>query len=172
MEFTGLTVEEIIEYLFKEQDHISTIDITNALDACSAVDPYAGKDALTIFYSGGEDEIVNAIAKTNNSKVRLIRRTDGFKLMTSSRGHMTFDDIVIKVITRENPSLSPTQINEKVRNFLFKSSAANDPNLNTDELGLWTKLSSRFAEGTTGDAYSLCSDAAENRIFSRDELKH
>ncbi len=35
MDFAGLTVDEIIEYLFKEQDHISTTDIVHALDSCS-----------------------------------------------------------------------------------------------------------------------------------------
>ena len=129
MEFTGLTVDEIIEYLFREQDHISTTDIINALDACSVVDPYAGKDALTIFYSGGEDEIVNAIAKTNNSRVRLIRRTDGYKLLTSSLDNISFDDLVYTAILRENPHLLEHEIDKMFNDFLFKPSAANDPSL-------------------------------------------
>ena len=37
--------------------------------------------------------------------------------------------------------------------------------------GFWTQISSRFAADTKGDAYSLCVNAKEDRIFSRDELK-
>jgi hypothetical protein len=48
------------------------------------------------------------------------------------------------------------------------------PNTDVSEVGegYWTQISARFARETKGDAYSLCSDADETRIFSRDELKN
>lgn len=168
-----MTVDERIDYLFKEKNNISSKDIINALDACSAVDPVAAPDALTIFYSGGEDEIINAIAGTDNSKVRLIRRTEGFKLMTSSDGTLSFSDLVSDVIRRENPTLTLKELEDKIGTFMYGISPANSTSLSmTDEHGLWTRLSAKFADETTGNAYSLCTDALEDRIYSRDELKH
>ena len=112
MEFEKMSVDEIIEYLFKEQNHISTTDLSNALDACSIVDTCAGPNALTIFYSGGEDQIINTIADTANPNVRLIRRTDAFKLLSSSNdtGDINFDQLVYDALKAENPLLTKNEL--------------------------------------------------------------
>ena len=47
--------------------------LDNIVNATSLVDPVANPDATTIFYSG---EKVDALAKSDNSKIRIIDRTD------------------------------------------------------------------------------------------------
>lgn len=47
-----------------------------------------------------------------------------------------------------------------------------DVGIGTDIVGegFWTQISSRFAAETIGNAYSLCVNARDDRIFARDEL--
>lgn len=74
MDFSKMTVEQIISWLIRkiENNEIITVDMLKDIVAsCSVIDPIAANDAVTIFYSGGEDAIANMLADTDNSKIRL-----------------------------------------------------------------------------------------------------
>lgn len=174
MDFSQMTVDDIINYLYTEADnqHVITIDdLDKAVESCSVVDRFANENAITIFYSGGEDNIINEIADTGNPDVRLIRRTDAFKLLaSSSQNGKDFRVLVYSALKNEHPSYTVEQLNMMTDQKMFGVSAVNSSVSEVGE-GYWAKISARFASETRGDAYSLCTDAAEDRIFSRDELK-
>lgn len=80
-----MTVEEVIAYFCNKYDNnekFSLSELRRAAKACSVTDYVANTDAVTIFYSGGEDEIANALASSNNSYIRVIRLTDRFELLS------------------------------------------------------------------------------------------
>lgn len=130
MDFSKMTVDEIIDYLYTEalKGHVfSTDQLDKAVDACSLVDRSANADAITIFYGGGEDAIINEIAATGNSNVRLIRRTDAFKLLASksSDESLMFDDLVYNALKNENPSCTPDQLKSMTTQKMYGVSPAN-----------------------------------------------
>ena len=173
MDFSIMTVKEIITWLRNRMENNKeiTIDMLKEIvSSCSVIDPIAGNDAITIFYSGGEDAIANMLADTGNSKIRLIRRTDAFKLLSYKDKYISFDEIVKYAIQYENPTLSKPKLESKMIDALY---GVSDAGTDTDIVGegFWTQISSRFAAETTGDAYSLCANARDDRIFARDELK-
>ena len=65
MDFETMKVEEIIKYFcnkFDNNEKFSLYELKRAAKACSVTDYVANIDAVTIFYSGGEDEIANALS--------------------------------------------------------------------------------------------------------------
>lgn len=74
MDFSIMTVEEIITWLRERMENNEEITFDMLKDivaSCSVIDPIAANDAVTIFYSGGEDAIANMLSDTDNSKIRL-----------------------------------------------------------------------------------------------------
>lgn len=64
MDFSKMDVDEIIKYFcerYESGEKISLKELRDAAKACSVTDPIANADAVTIFYSGGKDEIANAL---------------------------------------------------------------------------------------------------------------
>lgn len=173
MDFLVMTVEEIITWIRERMEKNQEITINmlkEIVSSCSVIDPIAANDAVTIFYSGGEDAIANMLADTDNSKIRLIRRTDAFELLSYKDKYISFDEIVKYAIQYENPTLSKPELESKMIDALY---GVSDVGTGTDIVGegFWTQISSRFAAETTGNAYSLCVNARDDRIFARDELK-
>ncbi len=75
MNFNEMTVEEIIEYFcnkFNNNEPFSLQELREAVCSCSITDPVANADAITIFYSGGEDKIAEALGKSGNENIRII----------------------------------------------------------------------------------------------------
>ena len=73
-------VEKIIKALIEkyERGELTLQDIDEAIANCSLKDKIANDNAVTIFYSGGEDKIANDLAASENSNIRLIRRTEAY----------------------------------------------------------------------------------------------
>ena len=68
-----MSVDDIIKYLYSEaaKGHVFSLDdLDKAVEACSPVDSVAKPNAITVFYSGGEDQIINEMAASGNTNVR------------------------------------------------------------------------------------------------------
>ena len=64
MNFSNMSVDEIIAYLFTEAENgrvFSIDELDKAVEACSIIDRTANSNAITIFYSGGEDAVINSM---------------------------------------------------------------------------------------------------------------
>ena len=175
MDFQQMTVEQMIEWMvtsYNQGKEIKLDDIKKAVAATSVKDPIAKEGALTIFYSGGEDEIANLLSATDNENIRLIRRTEAFQLLSFNdvESNITFDKVLEYSLREEHPELERDELKKIVNQVLYGVSESGTDASNVGE-GMWTQISARFAAETRGDAYSLCVNARDDRIFARDELK-
>lgn len=109
MNFENMSIEEIIDYFsdkWLNDEKITLQELREASNVCNLTDPVAGEGAITIFYSGGEDAIANALANSDNSSIRVIRRTDRFKLLSYvdyENKNNSFNAWVEHAIKCENP---------------------------------------------------------------------
>lgn len=109
MNFENMSIEEIIDYFsdkWLNDEKITLQELREASNVCNLTDPVAGEGAITIFYSGGEDAIANALANSDNSSIRVIRRTDRFKLLSYvdyENKNNSFNAWVEYAIKCENP---------------------------------------------------------------------
>jgi len=169
MTFEEMNVEEIIAYFSAKESSYEAItldELEQAVEACDVKDSIADNDAITLFYSGGEDSIINAIAAENNDNIRLIRRTERFELLDNE----VFCNWVKDALEEEYPELSKMELEQFYNDYMYGVSEA-DTGVSDVGQGLWVKCSADFARATTGDVYALISDSQPDRIFARDELK-
>ncbi len=175
MNFNEMTVEEIIEYFcnkFNNNEPFSLQELREAVCSCSITDPVANADAITIFYSGGEDKIAEALGKSGNENIRIINRTDRFKLLNYKDLYTknSFDAWVKNAIQYENPGIVD---NELKRIFIQEMYGVSEAGTDITEVGngYWSQASADFAAATSGDSYALITNARDDRIFAREELK-
>ena len=172
-----MNVDEIIKYFcekYESGEKFSLKELRDAAKACSVTDPIANENAITIFYSGGEDKIANALASNSNENIRVIRRTDRFKLLAYKDedviGGNSFDTWVKRAIECENLDIGEDELKSR---FIQEMYGVSDAGTDITEVGsgFWSQASADFAAETKGNSYALISNAREDRIFSRDELK-
>lgn len=175
MNFNEMTVEEIIEYFcnkFNNDEKFSLQELREAVCSCSITDPVAGADALTIFYSGGEDKIADALGKSQNENIRIINRTDRFKLLNFKDSYTknSFDKWVKTAIRDENPGMQEVELKSI---FIQEMYGVSEAGTDITEVGngYWSQASADFAAATEGDSYALITNASDDRIFVREELK-
>ncbi len=176
MNFNEMTVEEIIEYFcnkFNNNEPFSLQELREAVCSCSITDPVANADAITIFYSGGEDKIAEALGKSGNENIRIINRTDRFKLLSykdeSTVNGNSFDAWVKNAIQYENPGIGDKLDEVFIQEMYGVSEAGTD--ITEVGNGYWSQASADFAAATSGDSYALITNARDDRIFAREELK-
>lgn len=157
MDFSLMNVDEIIKYFCEKHEcgeKFSLKELRDAAKACSVTDPIANADAVTIFYSGGEDEIANALASSNNENIRVIRRTDRFKLLAYEDAYgNSFDTWVREAITHENPGIGDELDNRLIQELYGVSDAGTD--ITEVGNGFWSHASADFAAETKRNAYAL-----------------
>ena len=75
MDFNTMTVEEIIVYFCNKSDNgemFSLSELRRAAKSCDVIDHIANPDAVTMFYSGGENAIAKALASSGGKNVRIL----------------------------------------------------------------------------------------------------
>lgn len=167
-------VEKIIDYFMDKKD-FTLEELTEAVDSCSVVDTVSKNNskALTIFYSGDGNDIINTLSAQTGDSIRVIRRTERFKLLAYNKDGKSFEELVkmaIKADDRYKCDVTSEEFEAAFNEIMYGVSEANSP-VDVVGKGFWSKCSSDFAKETTGDVYALISNANEMRIFSRDELK-
>ena len=165
-----MTVEEIIEELLEKvnnNENLSVKDLVDILENISIEDRIANKDALTVFYTGESERLINALVKTADESVRVIRRTDAYKFLADEN----FEEILEHAVKCDNPNLSENELIKEVNRLLYEASYYDESGNFIEGEGFWTVISRRFAAATTGDAYSLCCNGKPDRIFFSDELR-
>lgn len=165
-----MTVEETIEELLKKiknRENLSVKDLVNIVKSISVEDRIANSNAVTIFYSGESERLINELVKTSDESVRIIRRTDAYGLLANTK----FKDILKYAVEQDNPTLSEKLIEQEVNRLLYEASYYDESGNFVEGEGFWTVISRRFAAATTGDAYSLCCNGKQDRIFFSDELR-
>ena len=158
-------IDELLDMMSKGEK-ITLNDIDEIISTRSIVDTKAASDALTIFYSGEPEDLINTIA-TGGSEIRMIRRTEAFDFVANK----DLQRIVSYAVKGENPSWTADQIEKEVGRLFYEASEYDSTgNLTKKGQGYWTEISRRFAADTKGDAYSLCTNADPARIYAADEL--
>jgi hypothetical protein len=173
MDFKNMTVDQIIDYFKEQQDSDEKFSLTElraAADACSVKDNVANDDAITIFYSGGEDEIANQLAQSGDKNIRIIRHTDLFKFQAYKDKDYSFEKWVEKAIRDENENMTSEEVQSRLIEELYGVSEAGT-GTNVIGKGFWSQGSARFAKETKGNVFALITEANENKIFARDEFK-
>ena len=168
-EYANLSNDEVYDILFEKIENgemISVQDLKDIVDTRSVVDPKAGENAVTIFYSGESEEFINELSARADDRVRVIRRTEAYEFLADDN----FKPLLELVVKINNPNWNNDMVKEEAMRLLYEASETEGGVLKEGE-GFWTVISRRFAAETKGDAYSLCTNAAENRIYSRDELR-
>jgi len=165
----GKTNTELINEFLDKKDNgevITISDINEAISTRSIIDPIASPDAVTIFYSGEPESLINTISE-DGSMIRMIRRTEAFDFVANDNLY----EITEYALTCEHPMWTDNQISNEVNRLFYESSEYDlSGNLVKKGEGYWTEISRRFAADTKGDAYSLCANASPTRIFAADEL--
>ena len=165
-----MTVEEIIEELYEivnNQGNLSVKDLVDIVESLSIEDRVASPDALTIFYTGESEDLINKLVKRANENIRILRRTDVYDLLAD----LKFKEILEHAVRCDNPSLLGDALEQEVNRLLYEASSYDAAGNLKEGQGFWTIISRRFAAETTGDAYSLCCNAKQDRIFFFDELR-
>ena len=165
-----MTVEEIIEELLekvKNKENLSVENLIDIVESISIEDRIASLDAVTVFYTGESERLVNSLVKTADENVRIIRRTDAYDFLADEH----FEDILKYSVRYDNPSMSDIEIKQEVNRLLYEASYYDESGNFIEGEGFWTVISRRFAAETTGDAYSLCCNGKPDRIFFSDELR-
>ncbi len=163
-----MTAKEVIDDLLKKMSNgekISVADLGKIVDTISVKDYVAGKNAVTVFYSGETEKFIENFSNDSGSFVRMINRTEAYRLLSDEQ----FNHILEYAIKCDNPNISMQEMKKQIGDILNDASRyENGKWIKTD--GFWARISRRFAAETTGDAYSLCGTAAGDRIFAMDEL--
>ena len=163
-----MTAKEVINNLLEKMtngEKISVADLGKILDTVSVKDYVAGKNAVTVFYSGETDEFIKNFSNDSGSFVRMINRTEAYRLLNDE----DFEGILQYAIKCDNPNISTPELIAQVKDILYDASRyENGKWIKTD--AFWARISRRFAAETKGDAYSLCGTADGDRIFAMDEL--
>ena len=165
-----MTVEEIIEGLLElvnKEENLSVKKLVDIVENISIKDRIASNNAVTIFYSGESETLINELVKTSDESVRIIRRTDAYKFLANAK----FKVILEYAAECDNPTLSENELIKEVNRLLYEASSYDAAGNLKEGQGFWTIISRRFAAETTGDAYSLCCNAKQDRIFFSDELR-
>ena len=166
----NMTAKEIIEELceiVKNQGDLSVKDLVDIVEGISVEDRIAGKEALTLFYTGESERLINKLVETSNENVRIIRRTDAYGFLADEK----FEYILKYAVKYDNPTLSENELIKEVNRLLYEASYYDEAGNFVEGEGFWTIISRRFAADTTGDAYSLCCNGKSDRIFFMDELR-
>ncbi|MBR5773217.1 MAG: hypothetical protein IKY44_00050 [Clostridia bacterium] len=82
-----MTVEEIIASLLERianEDDISVSELRDIVEEISVIDTVAASGALTVFYSGEDSGFINMFAEKAGNKVRMIDRTDAYRLLDNN----------------------------------------------------------------------------------------
>ena len=165
-----MTIEEIIEELLEKinnNENLSVKDLVDILESISVEDRIASPDAVTVFYTGESERLINSLVKTADGNVRVIRRTDAYRFLADEN----FKEILEHAVRCDNPSMSDVEVNLEVNRLLYEASYYDESGNFIEGEGFWTVISRRFAAETTGDAYSLCCNGKPDRIFFSDELR-
>lgn len=128
-------IDELLDMMSKGEK-ITLNDIDEIISTQSIVDTKAASDALTIFYSGEPENLINTIA-TGGSEIRMIRRTEAFEFVANDN----LADIVKYAIKGENPSWTADQIKDEVRRLFYEASEYDSTgNLTKKGQGYWTEV--------------------------------
>jgi hypothetical protein len=100
------------------------------------------------------------LAEEAGSSLRMLDHTEAYKLLTDSN----LEDILEYAIKCDNPGISASDIKDTKTSILYDASKT------TTSDGFWATISRRFASETTGDAWVICCNASDGRIFELDEL--
>lgn len=166
---TGKTNSEVFSELIEMLDNDKTItleELTKVVATRSVVDTFASEDALTIFYSGESETFINTFVDQANGSVRVIRRTEAYEFLADD----DFRYILERVVAKEKRGLLGEALDHEIDRLLYEASYYDSTGAKVEGEGFWTQISRRFAADTKGDAYFLCVNAKEDRIFARDEL--
>ena len=104
-----MTAKEIIEELceiVKNQGDLSVKDLVDIVEGISVEDRIAGKEALTLFYTGESERLINKLVETSNENVRIIRRTDAYGFLADEK----FEYILKYAVKYDNPTLSENEL--------------------------------------------------------------
>ena len=165
-----MTVEEIIKELLEKVDNnenLSVKDLIDIVESLSVEDKIASPNAVTVFYTGESERLINSLVKTADESVRVIRRTDAYKFLSDE----DFTYILKYAVKHDNPTMLKLEVDSEVNRLLYEASYYDESGNFIEGEGFWTVISRRFAAATTGDAYSLCCNGKPDRIFFSDELR-
>ena len=99
-----MAAKEIIDSLVKKKvngEKISVEDLSKIVDTISVKDTVAGKNAVTVFYSGESEEFIKNLSDNSGSYTRMINRTQAYKLLDDKE----FKDILTYAIKCDNPNM-------------------------------------------------------------------
>ncbi|MBQ9609709.1 MAG: calcium-binding protein [Lachnospiraceae bacterium] len=156
-----MTAEELIEELLEKisnNEDISVDDLREIIENISIEDNIAASDAVTILYSGEKDAYINMISNDFGSSVRMINRTEAYKLLSDDRFSI---DIFKYALECDGLEYSVELAGE----LLYKASGSEGV---SDSF--WSIASRRFAGDTKGNVIAFIENAKEDRIFNCDEL--
>ena len=165
-----MTVEDILEELIekvKNKENLSVKDLVDIVESISVEDRVASDSALTIFYSGESERFINRLVKNADKNVRIIRRSDAYEFLNDE----DFTKILKYAVKCDNPTMPEAEVKKEVNRLLYESSSYDAAGNLKEGQGFWTIISRRFAAETTGDAYSLCCNEKQDRIFFSDEFR-
>lgn len=168
MNFDGKTNDEVFEELqiLSESGERLTIEILDlAVNSRSVDDKIAPSDALTVFYSGENDDFVKSFVE-NNPHIRNIKHTEVYAFIDDRR----FKAILKIAIRTSYPKLSHDELKTEV-NRRLREPSDNTKNPYVKGIGYWTEVSRKFAEETRGDSYAFISRSSFDKIFGSDELR-
>lgn len=105
MNTKGLSNQEIYDLLIKmlnSGEKITYEDLKECVSTRSVVDTVAKQDAITVFFSGEDDKFIKNLSSGDNSKLRMIRRTEASKFLADDQ----FEKIVKNIIRRNYPEVA------------------------------------------------------------------
>ena len=105
MNTKGLSNQEIYDLLIKmlnSGEKITYEDLKECVSTRSVVDTVAKQDAITVFFSGEDDKFIKNLSSGDNSKIRMIRRTEASKFLADDQ----FEKIVKNIIRRNYPEVA------------------------------------------------------------------
>ena len=129
--------EEIIEELYEivnNDGDLSVKDLTDIVDGISIEDRIAGNGALTLFYTGESERLINKLVGTSNENVRIIRRTDAYDFLANRK----FKDILRYAVKYDNPTLSESELIKEVNRLLYEASYYDEAGNFVEGEGFWT----------------------------------
>lgn len=168
MNFDGKTNDEVFEefqklYEIGEKITIQILDL--AVNSRSVDDKIAPSDALTVFYSGENDDFVKSFVE-NNPHIRNIKHTEAYAFIDDKR----FKSILEDAVTNTYPGFTSDEIKNEI-NRRLRETSDNTKSPYISGIGYWTEVSRKFAEETRGDSYAFISRSSFEKIFGSDELR-
>lgn len=122
MSSIGKTNIELINELnikIDNGDAITLLELDEMISTRSVVDHVATSNAVTIFYSGESEQLINSIAAQNNSEIRIIRRTEAYDFLSSAE----FERVVRYAIASEHPEFDSDQIQDAFDKYFYEASS-------------------------------------------------